>query len=72
MAVNEGKDVFCVVATGMGKTVILQAGALAAHARGENAIALIIVPTKVLVEQQVCNHSSHRLPDMKYCFNRPM
>ncbi|KAJ7245531.1 P-loop containing nucleoside triphosphate hydrolase protein [Mycena rebaudengoi] len=52
MAVNEGKDVFCVVATGMGKTVILQAGALAAHARGENAIALIIVPTKVLVEQQ--------------------
>ncbi|KAJ7278257.1 P-loop containing nucleoside triphosphate hydrolase protein [Mycena rebaudengoi] len=52
MAVNEGKDVFCVVATGMGKTVILQAGALAAHAQGENAIALISVPTKVLVEQQ--------------------
>ncbi|KAJ7689946.1 P-loop containing nucleoside triphosphate hydrolase protein, partial [Mycena rosella] len=50
--VNDGIDVFCVIATGMGKTVILQSGAIAAHARGEKGIALIIVPTKVLVEQQ--------------------
>ncbi|KAJ6479384.1 hypothetical protein DFH09DRAFT_807850, partial [Mycena vulgaris] len=45
-------DVFCVNATGMGKTVILQAGPIAADARGESGIGLIIVPTKVLVEQQ--------------------
>ncbi|KAJ7451710.1 P-loop containing nucleoside triphosphate hydrolase protein [Mycena galericulata] len=52
MDVNAGKDVFCVIATGMGKTVVLQAGAIAARARGEKGIALMIVPTKVLVEQQ--------------------
>jgi superfamily II DNA or RNA helicase len=39
----------------MGKTIVLQAGAIAADARGECGICLIIVPTKVLVEQQVCN-----------------
>ncbi|KAF8193517.1 P-loop containing nucleoside triphosphate hydrolase protein [Mycena galopus ATCC 62051] len=52
MQINQNKDVFCVVATGMGKTVVLQAGPIAADARGETAIGLIIVPTKVLVEQQ--------------------
>jgi ERCC4-related helicase len=55
MEINQKKDVFCVVATGMGKTVILQAGPIAADARGETGIGLIIVPTKVLVEQQVRN-----------------
>ncbi|KAJ7861781.1 hypothetical protein B0H14DRAFT_3445032 [Mycena olivaceomarginata] len=49
---NQKNDVLCVVATGMGKTVILQAGPIAADARGETGIGLIIVPTKVLVEQQ--------------------
>ncbi|KAK6966698.1 P-loop containing nucleoside triphosphate hydrolase protein [Favolaschia claudopus] len=48
----EGKDVFCVCATAQGKTMVLQAGAIAADARGEKGICLIIVPTKVLVEQQ--------------------
>ncbi|KAK7002047.1 hypothetical protein R3P38DRAFT_2557363, partial [Favolaschia claudopus] len=46
------KNVFCVIATGMGKTVVLMAGAMAASARSEKGIALLIVPTKVLVEQQ--------------------
>ncbi|KAJ7762181.1 hypothetical protein B0H16DRAFT_1455800 [Mycena metata] len=55
MEVVRGKDVWCVIATGMGKTVLLQAGAIAADARGERGICLIIVPTKVLVEQQVCS-----------------
>ncbi|KAJ7790798.1 P-loop containing nucleoside triphosphate hydrolase protein [Mycena olivaceomarginata] len=52
MEINKKKDFLCVVATGMGKTVILQAGPIAADARGETGIGLIIVPTKVLVEQQ--------------------
>ncbi|KAK7000494.1 P-loop containing nucleoside triphosphate hydrolase protein [Favolaschia claudopus] len=52
MHIIEGKDVFCVCATAQGKTMVLQAAAIAADARGENGICLIIVPTKVLVEQQ--------------------
>ncbi|KAJ7116292.1 P-loop containing nucleoside triphosphate hydrolase protein [Mycena filopes] len=52
MEIIGGKDVWCVIATGMGKTVLLQAGAIAADARKECGICLIIVPTKVLVEQQ--------------------
>ncbi|KAJ6549418.1 P-loop containing nucleoside triphosphate hydrolase protein [Mycena vulgaris] len=52
MKINQKNDIYCVIATGMGKTVILQAGAIAASARGETGICLIIVPTKVLVEQQ--------------------
>jgi RecG-like helicase len=36
----------------MGKTVVLQAGAILADARGEKGVAFLIVPTKVLVEQQ--------------------
>ncbi|KAF7291508.1 Nucleoside triphosphate hydrolase protein [Mycena kentingensis (nom. inval.)] len=52
MHLIEGKDVFSVSATGTGKTVVLQAPAIAAQARGESGIALMIVPTKVLVEQQ--------------------
>ncbi|KAJ7085342.1 P-loop containing nucleoside triphosphate hydrolase protein [Mycena crocata] len=50
--INNKKDVFGVMATGMGKTLILQAGAITADARGEKGIMLGIVPTKVLVEQQ--------------------
>ncbi|KAJ7307865.1 P-loop containing nucleoside triphosphate hydrolase protein, partial [Mycena albidolilacea] len=51
--IDNGKHVFCVIATGMGKTLVLMAGAIAASARGERGIALFIVPTKTLVEQQV-------------------
>ncbi|KAK6995702.1 P-loop containing nucleoside triphosphate hydrolase protein, partial [Favolaschia claudopus] len=50
--INKKNHVFCVIATGMGKTVVLMAGALMANARGEKGVALLIVPTKVLVEQQ--------------------
>ncbi|KAJ7195397.1 P-loop containing nucleoside triphosphate hydrolase protein [Mycena rebaudengoi] len=51
-AIDGGSDVFVVIATGMGKTVVLQAGAILADARGEKGVAFLIVPTKVLVEQQ--------------------
>ncbi|KAJ7228044.1 hypothetical protein C8J57DRAFT_1534620 [Mycena rebaudengoi] len=45
-------DIYFVIATGMGNTMVLQAGAILADARGEKGIALLIVPTKVLVGQQ--------------------
>jgi len=52
MDLNAGKDLFLVIATGMGKTTVLHAPLLAAQARCEKGIALLIVPTKILVEQQ--------------------
>ncbi|KAJ7637933.1 P-loop containing nucleoside triphosphate hydrolase protein [Mycena polygramma] len=52
LLVDKKKHIFLVIATGMGKTVVLMAGPIAASARGEKGIALFIVPTKALVEQQ--------------------
>ncbi|TFK39191.1 P-loop containing nucleoside triphosphate hydrolase protein [Crucibulum laeve] len=52
MDLNEGRDVFLVIATGMGKTAVLHAPLQAAQARNEKGIGLLVVPTKVLVEQQ--------------------
>ena len=49
----EGKDLFLVISPGMGKTLVIHAPLLVAHHRGETGIALIIVPTKLLAEQQV-------------------
>lgn len=48
-----GKDVFLVVAPGMGKTVVMAAPLLAAQAAGEQGIALVVMPSKILTEQQV-------------------
>ena len=53
MDLNNGQDLFLVIATSQGKTIILHAPLIAAQAQQENGIALLIVPTKVLVEQQV-------------------
>ncbi|KAH9931769.1 P-loop containing nucleoside triphosphate hydrolase protein [Amylocystis lapponica] len=47
-----GKDLFLVIAPGMGKTTVFHAPLLAAQARGEQGICIIIVPTKLLGEQQ--------------------
>ncbi|KAJ7843532.1 hypothetical protein B0H14DRAFT_3456092 [Mycena olivaceomarginata] len=49
---NDGQDVFLVIAPGFGKSVVLFAPLIAAQARGERGIAFMIVPTKVLAEQQ--------------------
>ncbi len=48
-----GRDVFLVIAPGMGKTTVLLAPLLAAQARKESGIAIIVVPTKLLGEQTV-------------------
>lgn len=53
MDLVEGRDLFLVIATGMGKTAVLHAPLQAAQARKEKGIAFLIVPTKVLAEQQV-------------------
>ncbi|KAK7695974.1 hypothetical protein QCA50_000614 [Cerrena zonata] len=47
-----GRDLFLVISPGMGKTLVIHAPLLVAHHRKESGIALIIVPTKLLAEQQ--------------------
>ncbi|KAJ7104733.1 P-loop containing nucleoside triphosphate hydrolase protein [Mycena epipterygia] len=51
MDLNEGRDLFLVIATGLGKSIVLFAPLIAAQARRERGIAFMIVPTKVLAEQ---------------------
>ncbi|KAJ7208126.1 hypothetical protein C8J57DRAFT_1610341 [Mycena rebaudengoi] len=51
-SVVDGHNLFLVIATGKGKTIILHAPLIAAQARKERGIAFLIVPTKVLAEQQ--------------------
>ncbi|KAJ7841023.1 hypothetical protein B0H13DRAFT_1462312, partial [Mycena leptocephala] len=46
-----GRDLFLVIATGFGKSIVLFAPLIAAQARQERGVASMIVPTKVLVEQ---------------------
>lgn len=48
-----GRDLVLVVRPGGGKTTIMLAPLLAAQARGESGVALIVVPTKLLAEQLV-------------------
>ncbi|KAJ7835630.1 hypothetical protein B0H13DRAFT_2369235 [Mycena leptocephala] len=49
---NDGRELFLVIATGLGKSIVLFAPLIAAQARQECGIAFMIVPTKVLAEQQ--------------------
>ncbi|KAJ7867729.1 P-loop containing nucleoside triphosphate hydrolase protein [Mycena olivaceomarginata] len=49
---NDGRDLFLVIAPGLGKSIVLFAPLIAAQARGEQGLAFMIVPTKVLAEQQ--------------------
>ncbi|KAJ7198688.1 hypothetical protein C8J57DRAFT_953089, partial [Mycena rebaudengoi] len=62
-----GSDVFVVIATAMGKTVVLQAGAILVDARGEKGVAFLIVPTKVLVEQQASSTCRRRVTSQSAC-----
>lgn len=55
LQIINGSDLMLMIATGQGKTVVLLAGLVAAHERGENAICIYVAPTKALVEQQVWN-----------------
>ncbi|KAL0574505.1 hypothetical protein V5O48_007455 [Marasmius crinis-equi] len=52
MELLRGRDIFYVIATGRGKTLVFMAPLVAAQARGISAIAFMIVPTKALAEQQ--------------------
>lgn len=52
----DGKDVFLVIAPGLGKSLVLLSGLIAAQARGEKGIAFLIVPTKALAQQHVSEH----------------
>ncbi|KAL1761858.1 P-loop containing nucleoside triphosphate hydrolase protein [Schizophyllum commune] len=50
-----GDNLFLIIATGKGKTLVLLSALVAAHARGENAVGVYIAPTKALVMQQASN-----------------
>ncbi|KAJ6626498.1 hypothetical protein B0H10DRAFT_2185737 [Mycena sp. CBHHK59/15] len=49
---NDRREIFLVIATGLGKSIVLFAPLIAAQARRERGIAFMIVPTKVLAKQQ--------------------
>lgn len=49
----EGKEVFAILPTGSGKSVLIHAPILAAKELGERKIALVIVPTKALGSNHV-------------------
>ena len=47
------KDVFLSIATGQGKTAVLLSGLIAAKAKGECGMGIMVVPTKALAQQSV-------------------
>ena len=53
MNITNGRDVFLVSAPGSGKTLVMAAPFLAAQSLGQAGIGLVIVPSKILTEQQV-------------------
>ncbi|KAK0474079.1 P-loop containing nucleoside triphosphate hydrolase protein [Armillaria novae-zelandiae] len=58
---NDGQDLFLVVATGQGKTLVMYSPVIASQARAETGIAISIVPTKVLAEQHEYNAKKYGL-----------
>ncbi|KAI4525234.1 P-loop containing nucleoside triphosphate hydrolase protein [Schizophyllum commune Loenen D] len=62
LQIINGSDLMLMIATGQGKTVVLLAGLVAAHERGENAICIYVAPTKALVEQQAVRAPSALQP----------
>lgn len=53
MALCDGKDAICIVATGAGKSALIQGPILAYEALGDKAIGIAVVPTKGLADDQV-------------------
>lgn len=59
MSLVTGNDTFVVLPTGGGKTLIMLAPLVIADAMGQPSKAFIIVPTKILADQQVRGEVSH-------------
>ncbi len=57
MDLIRGEDLFLVAAPGYGKTIVMSAPLLYAQERSKTGIAIVVVPSKILTEQQV-----HRRP----------
>lgn len=49
-----GGDVICIIATGAGKSALIQGPVLALKAMGKVAVGIVIIPTKGLADDQVC------------------
>ncbi|KAK0471236.1 P-loop containing nucleoside triphosphate hydrolase protein [Armillaria novae-zelandiae] len=58
---NDGRDLFLVVATGQGKTLVMYSPVIASQAQAETGIAISIVPTKALAEQHEYNAKKYGL-----------
>ncbi|KAF8594836.1 P-loop containing nucleoside triphosphate hydrolase protein [Ceratobasidium sp. AG-I] len=52
MALCNGRDAICIIATGAGKSALIQGPILAYEALGENAVGITVVPTKGLADDQ--------------------
>ncbi|EUC59845.1 DEAD/DEAH-box helicase, partial [Rhizoctonia solani AG-3 Rhs1AP] len=60
-----GQDVFAIAPTGAGKSTVMQGAVLADRARGKKSIAVIIVPTKSLGNDQARAVNDLKIPDIK-------
>ncbi|KAF9013009.1 P-loop containing nucleoside triphosphate hydrolase protein [Hymenopellis radicata] len=58
----QGKDLFLTMATGNGKTIVLLSPLIAAKARRETGIGILVVPTKTLAEQHVATSIRYGVP----------
>ncbi|KDN44991.1 hypothetical protein RSAG8_05164, partial [Rhizoctonia solani AG-8 WAC10335] len=52
MALCEGRDIVCIVATGAGKSALIQGPAIIYKAAGKKKCGIVIVPTKGLADDQ--------------------
>ncbi|KAG8727616.1 hypothetical protein FRC10_005823, partial [Ceratobasidium sp. 414] len=52
VALREGKDVFVIAPTGAGKSTVIQGAVLADRASGLESVAVVLVPTKCLANDQ--------------------
>ncbi|KAL5632945.1 hypothetical protein ACGC1H_003439 [Rhizoctonia solani] len=60
-----GQDVFAIAPTGAGKSTVMQGAVFADRARGKKSIAIIIVPTKSLGNDQARAVNDLKISDIK-------
>ncbi|KAG9096964.1 hypothetical protein FS749_007369 [Ceratobasidium sp. UAMH 11750] len=58
MAACQGKDAVCIMATGAGKSALIQGPIVVFKAAGQDAVGIVVEPTKGLADDQVGVHLS--------------
>ncbi|EUC62071.1 DEAD/DEAH-box helicase [Rhizoctonia solani AG-3 Rhs1AP] len=64
-SLRSGKDVFAIAPTGAGKSTVMQGAVLADRAQGKMSIAIILVPTKSLGNDQAWAVNQLNIPGIK-------